>query len=560
MKPNRFYSAFLLAGLVTLAGCASTPPARIEINLVAMNDFHGNLEPSKFTHTGADGQKVTVLAGGINAVASAVHAWRAQDPELVLVGAGDLVGGTPALSSMWNDEPTINALNMLGMNFSSVGNHEFDSGRIELLRKQHGGCQTPRADKACKLAPDFGGAKFAYLGANVIDKATGKPFLPAWRIEEVRGVKVGFVGAVLRGTPLLVLASGIEGLEFADEAESINRVLPEMKAAGATVFVVLIHEGGTTTEPFDKKNCSQLKGPIVDISKKLDPAVRLVVSGHTHTGFLCKVDGRTITQAEYAGHVLSRIKLTVDPKTRALRDIDVNNVIVKDGDYPVVPAVSEYLATVKQRSAAALARPVGRLAVRSVDRRLNPAGESPLGGLVADAVLAATRPHGADIGLINSAGVRKELDSSADGVVTYGQVQAVLPFANTLVVMELTGRQLVEMLEMQWVRDGVDARHTMLQVSKNFTYQWDFARPRGSRVVPGSLMLNGQPVIADKVYRVAANNFLAEGGDGFPIFKQVPKRETGVVDLDAFIDYLAGGALSQPAAFAAPAPRIVRLN
>lgn len=560
MKINLKRSAALVAGAFFLASCATAPQAPIEINLVAMNDFHGNLEASKFTHTGPDGKPVTVQAGGIEAMAAAVHAWRAQDPQLVLVGAGDLVGGTPAVSSMWNDEPTINALNLLGMNFSSVGNHEFDSGRIELMRKQKGGCDTPRADKACKLAPDFSGAKFQYLAANVVDKATGKAFLPAWRIEEVRGVKIGFVGAVLKGTPELVLASGIEGLAFQDEATAINRVLPELRAAGATVFIVLIHEGGTTTEPYHKQDCSQLSGPIVDISRKLDPAVRLVVSGHTHRGYQCKVDGRTITQAEYAGHMLTRIKLTVDPATRTLQQVDTNNVVVKPGDFPQVPAVASYVATVKQRGQAALARPVGHMAVRSVERRLNPAGESPLGGIVADAVLSATRSQGADIGLINTAGVRKDLESGTDGVVTYGQAQAVLPFANTLVVMELTGSQLVEMLEMQWLREGVDARHSMLQVSKNFSYQWDSERPRGARVVPGSVLLDGQPIVAGKVYRVAANNFLAEGGDGFPIFTKVPKRDTQIVDIDAFLAYLAKDALAQPAAFAAPAPRIVRVK
>lgn len=560
MKITLQRSAALVAGAFILAGCVTAPQAPIEINLVAMNDFHGNLEASKFTHTGADGKPVSVQAGGINAVAAAVHAWRAQDPELLLVGAGDLVGGTPAMSSMWNDEPTINALNLLGMNFSSVGNHEFDSGRIELMRKQHGGCATPRADKACKIAPDFSGAKFQYLAANVIDKATGKPFLPAWRIEEVRGVKIGFIGAVLKGTPELVLASGIEGLAFEDEATAINRVMPEVRAAGATVFIVLIHEGGMTNEPYHKQDCSELGGPIVDISKRLDPAVRLVVSGHTHRGYQCKVEGRTITQAEYAGHMLTRIKLTVDASSRTLRHVDTNNVVVKAGDFPQVQAVADYLAMVKQRSQSALARPVGRMAVRSIDRRLNAAGESPLGGFVADAVLAATRSQGADIGLINTAGVRKDLESNPDGVVTYGQAQAVLPFANTLVVMELTGAQLLDMLELQWAREGVDARHSMLQVSRNLTYQWDSERPRGAHVVPGSVRLDGQPIVAGKVYRVAANNFLAEGGDGFPIFTRVPKRDTQIVDIDAFIDYLARGELAQPAAFAAQAPRIVRVK
>jgi 5'-nucleotidase len=554
-----------LAVTLTLAGCAArapAPAAPIDINLVALNDFHGHLEASKFIYTSArDGKENTMLAGGIDNLAAALQAYRAEDKDLLLVGAGDLVGGTPAMSSMWGDEPSIVALSMLGMKFSSVGNHEFDQGRAELLRKQRGGCTPALGVKSCKLAPDFRGAAFTYLGANVIDKVTGQPLLPAFAIEQVKGVKVAFIGAVLKNTPSVVLASGIAGLAFTDEADAINTALLQARAQGATAFVVLIHEGGETPEPFDQPDCAQLKGPIVAIAEKLDPAVRLIISGHTHRGFQCKVGDRTITQAQMGGHVLSRIKLSMDPANGSVRDVAVRNVLVKPGEYPADPKLADYLAQVKAQSAAALARPIARVAQRSTVRKLNDAGESALGGLVADAVAEATRAQGVQVGFMNMGGLRSDFDVADNLTATFGQAQAVLPFSNTLVVMDMTGAQLRALLENQWMRAA--GGRSMLQVSRSFYYKWDNAKPDGQRVVPGSMRIDGVPVDEAKTYRIVANNFLAEGGDGYPVFKQgANKIDTQIVDLDAFVGYLSSNQPGSAAmvAPAAPAPRIERVN
>jgi 5'-nucleotidase len=451
---------------------------------------------------------------------------------------------------------------MLGLDVSSVGNHEFDMGRVELLRHQFGGCApTARPDKACKLAPDFKGARWNYLASNVIDKATGKSVLPAYRIIETKGVKIGFIGAVLKETPQLVLQSGIEGLEFGDEATAVNRAVPELKKLGATVFVVLIHEGGATVEPFDKPDCSQLKGPVTDIIKSMDPAVKLIITGHTHKGYLCRVGDRDVTQAETAGHVLSRIKLLVDPSTKALLDIDARNVIVRPGAYPSVPEVAAYVKQVKARSEEQLARPVAKVGARSIVRPINAAGEAPLGQVIADAVLAATSTYGAQIGVMNTGGMRKDLDVGPDMVATYGHTQVVLPFGNTLVIMEMTGRQIYEMLSQQWLRDPVDDERGMLQFSQGFTFTWDNKLPRLSRIVPGSVKLHGVAIEPDKVYKVVTNNFLAEGGDNFPVLASVKtKRDTQIKDIDAFTGYLiaqekAGKPVAPPAE-----PRVKRLN
>lgn len=533
----------------------------VQIELVTLNDFHGNLEPSKYVWDSVKGGGPrTIEAGGIDTIGAALQAWRRDDPQLLLVGAGDLVGASPAISSMWADEPTIGAMNLLGLRASSVGNHEFDAGRVELLRQQMGGCKSPRAYKACKYAPDFGGAKFSYLAANVIDTATRKPVLPAYKIETAHGVKVAFIGTVLKSTAEAALASGIAGLEFIDEADAINRQLPELRQQGVGVFVALVHQGGSTVEKFDQPDCSKLTGPVVDIVKRLDPAVRLVVSGHSHKGYLCQVDGRTVTQSDMGGHVLGRIALTVDTQTNTLKDIRARQEVMVPGKWPKDPQLAAYLETARERSAALLAQPVARLAVPSVVRKRADSGESALGDLVADSVLQAGRPFGVQIGFMNNGGMRQDLDTD-NGRASVGQTRMVLPFGNTLVVMNLKGWQILDLLEQQWSGGREDIRG-LLQVSEGFTYQWDARRGDGSKVVPGSAKLNGKPLDREASYRVMVNNFLAEGGDGFPMFANGRNRtDTGIRDIDALNDYLVKREQAgKPAGAAQPQQRYQRLQ
>ena len=550
-----------LAVSLSLAGCATSVSREpVTINLVAINDFHGNLEPSRYTPTGLDGARAApIRAGGIEAVAAALQAWRKQDPDLLFVSAGDLVGASPAMSSLWADEPTIEAMNMLGLRASAVGNHEFDAGRKELLRQQNGGCASVRPTKACQMGPQFGGAKFTYLAANVLDSATGQPFIPGFRIESVKGVKVGLVGVVLQDTRSVVMASGIAGLSFGDEAEAINRAIPAMRAQGADVIVALVHEGGNTRDNPLTPGCTNLQGPLVDIVKKLDPAIRLVISGHSHQGYLCQVEGRTVTQAGSYGHLATRIAMKVDAATDTVTDLRVENVVLKPGDFAADPAMAAFMASVKERSRAALTRPVARLATAPLLRKKNESGESVLGGMIADSALAATRNQGAQIGFMNEGGIRKDLEAGPDNVAAFGQTQAVLPFGNTLVLMDLSGAQLRSLLEQQWVRPG-SAGSSILQVSANLGYQWDEQRPPGSRVVPGSIRIDGAPLVDTRTYRIVANNFLAEGGDNFPEFaKGTNRRETGMLDLDAFTEFLRASE-GQGASMAPAAPRIVKIK
>jgi len=538
-----------------LAGCAAQRPhEQVELTLVGLNDLHGNLEASNFEKG---------KAGGIDALAATLQAWRKDDPDLVLVGAGDMIGASPAMSAMFADEPTIQAVGLLGMRATSVGNHEFDNGRVELLRQARGGCaNSPRPEKACQFNPAWEGAKFSYLAANVIDTQTGQTLLPAYRIEEVKGVKVAFIGTVLKDTPDLIAAAGNGGLQFIDEAQAVNRLLPELRAQGATVFVVLIHQGGKTKMRYDQQYCDDLGGDIADVVRRLDPAVRLVVSGHSHNGYLCRVDGKLVTQAEKYGHMLSRISLVVDRKTGAVVDASARNIVVEPGKYAGMPEADALLASVRARSRAELEKPVARLAVPSISMELmTDADESPLGQLVADALLDSGRKFGAQIAFTNTGGLRTSLDAGPGNVATAAQVQAPIPFGNEIVVLDLTGAQLVALLEGQWGGSEAEKRG-LLQVSQGFSYAWDARRPIGQRIARDSVRLNGAPIEDGASYRVAVYNFLADGNDGFVTFRQGGNRKsTGVRDVDALRNYLVRLEQdNQPAGSNGAVPRIIRIK
>ncbi|WP_228124637.1 bifunctional metallophosphatase/5'-nucleotidase [Glaciimonas soli] len=557
--------------LVFLSACASlqntTPGAPLEINLVAINDLHGHLEAETRSYVSADypiPHKSKV--GGIATIGGALNAWRAQDPQLLLVGTGDLIGASPALSSIWADEPTISTLNQLDMRVSSVGNHEFDQGSAELLRYQHGGCKSNRPDKACHFEEHFSGAKFSYLAANVIDKSSGRPLMAPYRIEQVRGIKIAFIGAVVRETEKMVSADGISNVSFIDEADAINQWIPEIKAQGVSAIVVLIHQGGETAEPFDMAACTRLRGPIVDIVKRLDPAIRLVISAHTHNGYTCQVDGRTVTQGESFGHMLTRIKLTIDPRIADLQQkitaIRAQNVLMDNQHFAPDPALSTFLQTLKARSDVVLVQPIARIAVARIDSKIDDAGESPLGDVIADSQLAATRKLGAQIAVTNHKSIRESLDSGADGS-NYAQIAATTPYGNTLILLSLTGNQLLALLEQQsWLEQDRPSGRIMLQVSHGLSYRWDARRPLGQRVLPGSVKLNGVDLKPQGLYRLSVNSFIAQGGDGFSLLTQGADRvDTGINDLDALTHYLSASEHDgHPAGSAQADGRIVRVH
>lgn len=533
---------------------AQTSTEPVDVTLLAINDFHGNLRPAPggiVIDDPADGtKKVTVPAGGAEHMATLVKQLRAGKKNTAFVAAGDLIGASPFLSALFHDEPTIEALSMMGLEIASVGNHEFDEGRDELLRMQNGGCHPT---DGCKGPHPFKGATFRYLAASTIDTKTGKSLLPPYEIRRFDDIPVAFIGLTLKGTPNLVAPPGIAGLEFRDEAETVNALVPELKAKGVEAIVVLIHEGGFPTGGYNE--CPGISGPIVDIVKKFDKAVDVVVSGHTHRAYTCEIDGRLVTSGDKYGTLVTTIDLKLDPATRDITSAKANNVIVHTS-IPADPAQTELLSAYDKVAAPLAAQPAGAITA-TLSRMPNmQTGESPLGDVIADAHLAATSAQdsgGAVIAFTNPGGIRGDIIKKPDADVSYADVFAAQPFRNQLVTLTLTGAQIKAMLEQQW-RDP--KRPRILQVSRGFSYTWDNAGSDGSRIVANSMKLGGEPIGLASPYRITVNNFLAVGGDGFTVLKEGKAPVIGVYDVDALSAYLRSNSPVSPG----PVDRISRVN
>ena len=541
-----------------LAGCAlppaAVPPAlaaTVKVQILAINDFHGNLKPPldgiRIQDPATPGKRINIAAGGAEYLATQVALLRARNANHVFVAAGDLIGASPLLSALFHDEPTVEALSLMGLEASAVGNHEFDKGATELLRMQRGGC-SPVA--GCKGPKPFKGAGYQYLAASTVVEATGQTLLPAYHVKTFEGVPVAFIGLTLKGTPNIVVPAGVAGLRFDDEAETVNRLVPGLRTQGIEAIVVLIHEGGIPVGDYNE--CPGISGPIVDIVKKLDKAVDLVISGHTHRAYNCRIDGRLVTSGDKYGTIVTAIDLVLDRQTRDVVSAQAENHIVRNATLAKAPEQTALIAQYEQLAGPLTQRVVGRIAA-ALPRDSNPAGESALGQVVADAQLAATRDVGAQIALMNPGGIRAALALPADGLLRYEDLFSVQPFYNNLVTMTLTGAQILQLLEQQWTGQ-VSAR--LLQVSQGFAYTWDAARPLGQRLVPGSVTLDRKPLDPAASYRVTVNSFLAGGGDSFPALKAGTDRRTGMMDVDALERYVQANPTLAPGKL----DRIARLN
>ena len=597
---NLIYSASLsLLVTAAIAACGggsdspSLPP--VQLSLIGLNDFHGNLLPPSGTVVVKDATNLTgtrVSAGGAAYLASLIASIKAQNPgNTLVVAAGDMIGASPLASGLFHDEPTIDALGLMGLDLSSVGNHEFDKGRDELLRIQNGGCLPKSTDgtrgivgvDTCMNNGTFAGAKFQYLAANVIDQKTGATLFPATSIKTVAGVKVGFIGLTLKDTPSAVTPAGVAGMKFIDEVTTVNQLVPGLKAQGVSAIVVLIHQGGSTTAgAVNDKTCPGFAGDIIGIADRLDPAIDVIISGHTHQEYVClRPDGKLITQTGFYGRIATKIDLTIDPNTKRVTKKDASNLVaindvgVKDATGSLIPVPVDMTVQAKNPAIDALVQryvtltaPITSIVLGSLtgplERKTNTAGESTLGDAVADAFLASSSdasygPTPAQIAFTNPGGLRADLSSGLQ--VSFGQLYNVLPFGNNLVTMNLSGDQLLRLLEQQW-ESPQPAGGRILPLSQGLTYTWDASKPEGAapktgaRIVPGSLKLNGTAIEAGKTYRVTVNNFMASGGDNFTVLTAGTNVQQGAIDIDAASAYFkAKGTVSTPIL-----NRITRIN
>jgi 5'-nucleotidase len=522
-----------------------------EIQILALNDFHGALAPPSGSggrigaQTEVEPEVFQCLAptcfpaGGAGFLATHVEQLRATNPNTLFVSAGDMIGASPLTSALFHDEPTIEAFNLMGLDYNGVGNHEFDEGVDELLRMQYGGCHPV---DLCQDGDGFAGADFQYLAANVVYKDTGETIFAPYAIHKFNGIKVGIVGMTLEGTDLIVTPTAISTVDFLDEAESVNALVPHLKAQGVETIVVLLHEGGSVDAPSNGagsvdaiNDCNSPSGPIPGIVDAMDDEIDVVVTGHTNWAVNCVLDGKVVTGAASNGRLVTDIDLTI---SRATKDVIasetlVNNVIVTRNVTPapaLVALVEKYTVL-----AAPLANRVVGTATADLLRAQNAAGESSLGDIIADAQLAATSPPekgSAVVAFMNPGGIRGDI---AAGEVTYGELFAVQPFSNVMTVQTCTGQQIHDLLEQQFYPDPDD--DSILQVSEGFSYAWDPTAPVGDRVDIGSIMLGAAPIDPAAGYRVAMNNFLATGGDGFSVFTECTDPLGGEIDIDALVAY-----------------------
>lgn len=568
MKPG--IRSVALAGLVGLVASGVAPAATTSVKIIAFNDFHGNLNsPGNFS--GAP-------SGGADYLAGYISSLKSQNPYSVVVEAGDVIGASPLVSALFHDEGTIESLNRAGLNIASVGNHEFDEGSAELLRMQNGGCH-PTDPNSCKGASvgtpvPFEGAKFKYLAANVAT-ASGKTLFPPYAIKTFGGARVGFIGMTLKDTPSIVTPTGVAGLTFSDEVATVNALVPRLRGLGVEAIVVVVHQGGFQggDAPNFINDCSLTNGgvddgsalqPLRGIVAGLDDAVDLVISGHTHTGYNCRLPTQNpnhlipVTQASNYGRVLTDINMTIDNTTGDVTAITANNIVVARNNAAITPnaqiasIVAGYNALVSP-----LANQVVATITGPATNTANAAGEMAAGDLIADAQLAATASQqngGAVIAFMNAGGVRSPgfVAGSYPHNVTYGEAFTVQPFGNSLVTMTLTAQQIKDVLEEQFAGCLGQTTQRVMQVSNGFSYSWSASATPCHKIVDVSL--NGVPIVSSGVvlspattYRIECNNFMSTGGDGFAVFKQGTNQVGGAQDIDALVSYLANYLSPNPA-------------
>lgn len=509
----------LAASAVALAPSAAPTASAVgtvTINLVTVNDFHGRIA--------RDG-----AAAGAAALSTAVKQIRATNPNTVFAAAGDLIGASTFTSFIANDKPTIDSLNAAGLEVSAVGNHEFDQGFADLM------------NRVLPLA------NWEYIGANV-HTTDGSPNLPEYWTQTFEGVTIGFVGAVTDELPSLVSPAGIANLSIEDPVTAANRVANQLSDGNAAngeadVVVMLVHEGAATTDISSAVDPNSRFGKIV---LGANANIDAIVSGHTHLPYNHVINGRPVISSGQYGEKFSNMTIEVDATTKQI--LSMNNVIidatvipgngVKFADDPAVaPIVADAVASAAVLGAVPLGTTTADILRGS--SATNRGSESTLGNFVADVQLwSANQIGGADIAFMNPGGLRTDILFAPDGVVTYAEAAAVQPFANTLITMDLTGAQVKTVLEQQWQPAGASRPILHLGVNKELKFTYAPNGAPGNRIT--GIWLKGVAVDPAATYRVVVNSFLAAGGDNFlELAKGTNKADTGKIDLQSMVDYMA---------------------
>jgi 5'-nucleotidase len=561
MKTNRLVVLVVVLALlsaVTLTPAAAAgKPASVTVQILAVNDFHGALDPS-LTKPNSTDQTTWYYRGGAEYLTKSVKAAAGTNPNTVKISAGDMIGASPLLSALFHDEPTVMAFDLMGFDYNVTGNHEFDEGWHELLRMQNGGCHP--TDGCFPGVPEFPGASFEYLAGNVIRLDTGETLFPAFGVRQFAGVKVGFIGIALQSTPTIVVPSGVEGLEFEAEVNTINQYVKVLKdTQDLKAIVVVLHDGAGPAASYNACNTSD---PFfTNVVMKIDPEVDALITGHSHNAYNCQIkvkknyDSMIVTSAGYNGRYLTDINLTIAGTNDQVIGRTATNIPVETPYLSAVPDADMKALLDQYRAASApLANRLVGSITADITRTGNAAGESALGDVIADAQLAATKGAGygeAVVAMTNPGGIRTDLlynqisGGELPGQVTFAEAFAVQPFSNSLVTMTLTGAQIKTVLEQQFIGCGQPTGgQKTLQISAGLTFSWSSSAPACSKV--SDITINGVAVDPTASYRVTVNNFLAAGGDNFAGFTAGTDLLTGEIDLDAFVAYLTANSPVAP--------------
>jgi 5'-nucleotidase len=588
-SPNKAEAGPVIAGarslsdqvLVTYENVNNHPTT--DVHLLAFNDLHGNLEAAGNNIYGR-------FAGGAAYLAKAIKDRQAQyGAKQVTIFAGDNIGASPLANGLFHEEPITIVSNLMHVDFASVGNHEFDKGSAELQRIQNGGCHPDGCTGKPYALPDgsttdvYPGADFQYLSANVVRTATGETLFPAFGIKKFtsnsgKRIGVGFIGEVLESTPTIVTPTGVAGLTFQDEADAANRAAAALSDLGVKIPVLVIHEGGFQTTGAALNGCAgNLAGsPIAEIASQLDPAIKVIVSAHTHAEYRCTITTggvtRLITSASSFGRILSDITLTLDDRNGKLVAASATNTIVENALNTPGPGVIRQADTSKEdpqvqavvnqyvTASAPLANQIIGRIQGDLTRTGSAFGESTLGDVIADAQFVATQPAslgGAQLAFMNPGGIRADLrvndissGGEAPGEVTYGEAFTVQPFGNSLVTKTMTGDMIRRLLQQQFQGCGgtAPASGRILQISVTFKYEQAPAAATCAGKI-GRMWVSGVEVAPTDSFRVTMNNFLASGGDGFTVFNEGTNPLGGAQDIDAFV---AAFRAAEPAGIAVP--------
>ncbi|WP_284035751.1 bifunctional metallophosphatase/5'-nucleotidase [Neobacillus sp. 114] len=503
-----FSAAFVLdSGRPETTGISriiETGQSRIHVQLLGVNDFHGQLNVTREVN----GRPV----GRADYLAAYLKERKAENKNTLIVHAGDMVGASAPVSSLLQEEPAIDVLNRIGFDIGTLGNHEFDRGVKEMLRLIRGGFN--------QKSEFFIGAGFPYLCANVLNAKTNSPLFPPYKIMKVAGVPIGFIGVVTDDTPSMVDSNAVEGVKFIDEVTAINQAVNELKEQGVKAIIVLAHNEGKQSSRDDAAT-----GEIVDMAKRVDDEVDVMFAGHSHSYLNTEVDGKLLVQAESYGTAFSDVDLEIDPETKDIVRKKAEIVVTYHDGIKPAPEMKALIEKYETEVTSVVDEIVGTAAFDIAGNR-NENGESALGNLIADSERSMMNT---DFAFMNPGGIRADLQA---GTVTHEELLTILPFHHHLVKMRLTGEQIRQVLNQQWQQGQV----RMLQVS-GLRYTWNDTKASSDKVVD-MFIDDGVRIQPEKTYTVTVTNYLSNGGDHFTVFQNGTNKEIGPIDVDSFKEYM----------------------